>query len=95
MHSIDSIRAAVYNTVKDYPIKRVDLFGSYASGTANDDSDIDILVEFSETPISLFKISGFQQALSDLLNMEVDVVEAPLQPDSMLIIDRTVCLYGS
>jgi len=55
---------------------------------------VDVLVEFSESPISLFKISGFQATLSELLQVDVDVVEAPLAPDSMLRIDRTVCVYG-
>lgn len=92
--SIETIRNAVSQAAMQYPIKRVDLFGSYANGLANENSDVDVLVEFSESPISLFKISGFQATLSELLQMDVDVVEAPLAPDSMLHIDRTVRVYG-
>ena len=95
LKSIETIRRAVSEAALNYPIKRVDLFGSYANGLANEDSDVDFLVEFSESPISLFKISGFQMTLSELLQMEVDIIEAPLAPDSMLTIDRTVCVYGS
>lgn len=94
MQSIETIRSAVSQAAMHYPIKRVDLFGSYASGLAKEDSDVDFLVEFSESPISLFKISGFQATLSELLQMDVDVVEAPLASDSMLHIDRTVHVYG-
>ena len=95
MKSIETIRRVVSEAALHYPVKRVDLFGSYANGLANENSDVDLLVEFSESPISLFKISGFQATVSELLQMEVDIVEAPLSPDSMLTIDRTVCVYGS
>lgn len=95
MQSIENIRKAVSKAAMQYPVKRVDLFGSYANGQAREDSDLDFLVEFSESPISLFKISGFQVLLSELLQTEVDVVEAPLAADSMLQIDRMVHVYGS
>lgn len=95
MQSIENIRNAVSQAAMQYPVKRVDLFGSYANGQARDDSDLDFLVEFKESPISLFKISGLQVLLSELLQTEVDVVEAPLAADSMLQIDRTVHVYGS
>ena len=95
MQSIENIRNAVSQAAMQYPVKRVDLFGSYANGQAREDSDLDFLVEFKESPISLFKISGLQVLLSELLQTEVDVVEAPLAADSMLQIDRTVHVYGS
>lgn len=94
MKSMDAIRSAVSEAAMHYPVKRVDLFGSYANGLAKEDSDVDFLVEFSESPISLFKISGFQATLAELLQMNVNVVEAPLAPDSLLHIDRTVRVYG-
>ena len=94
MKNMDAIRSAVSEAAMHYPVKRVDLFGSYANGLAKEDSDVDFLVEFSESPISLFKISGFQATLAELLQMNVDVVEAPLAPDSLLHIDRTVHVYG-
>ncbi len=95
MQSIETIRKAVSQAAMQYPVKRVDLFGSYANGSAREGSDVDVLVEFSESPISLFKISGFQVMLSELLQTDVDVVEVPLAADSMLHIDRTVRVYGS
>ncbi|MCL1999258.1 MAG: nucleotidyltransferase domain-containing protein [Turicibacter sp.] len=35
--------------LEKYPVKRAGLFGSYARGEQNEDSDIDILLEFSES----------------------------------------------
>lgn len=95
MQTIETIKLAVKQAAEQYPVKRVELFGSYANGLADENSDVDVLVEFSESPVSLFKISGFQATLSELLQMDVDVVEAPLPDDSLLRIDRRVCVYGA
>ena len=37
---------------KQYGIKRIALFGSYAKGEQNDSSDIDVLVEFMEDAVT-------------------------------------------
>ena len=44
MTAISSIQEAVRQIAPRYPIKRVMLFGSYANGSANADSDVDVLV---------------------------------------------------
>lgn len=95
MCSLEQIHDAVQQAARLYPLKRVELFGSYADGSARENSDVDLLVEFSETPISLFKICGLQETLSELLDREVDVVEAPLRSGSELRIERKVCVYGA
>jgi len=45
----------------------VSYFGSYADGNATDESDLDILVEFKETPVSLLSIIGVKYDLEKLL----------------------------
>ena len=95
MPTIDMIRQAVRAAATKYPVKRVDLFGSYANGTADEDSDVDFLVEFSENPTSLIHIFGFQETLSELLKLDVDIVKLPRKPDDGLTIDRTVHIYGA
>ena len=95
MLTIDEIQSAVREAAAQYPVKRVELFGSYANGTATEKSDLDFLVEFTQFPISLFEICGFQETLSELLDTEVDVVDLPLHNDSELIIDKRVCVYES
>ena len=95
MCSLEQIHSAVRQAAQLYPLKRVDLFGSYAEGCARESSDVDLLVEFSETPVSLFKICGLQETLSELLELPVDVVEAPLRSDSELCAARKVCVYGA
>ena len=51
----------------------VRVFGSVANGTADDNSDIDFLVDL-EKGRSLFDLGGLLMDLQQLLNRKVDVV---------------------
>ena len=95
MLTLEMIRQAVRQAAAEYPVKRVELFGSYANGTADADSDVDILVEFSENPTLLLHICGLRETLSELLQTDVDIVKLPRRHDDGLTIDRTVHLYGA
>ena len=55
-----------------YPIRALGLFGSVARGEARQDSDIDILVEFSQ-PVG-FEIVDLSMELEALLEHPVDLV---------------------
>lgn len=57
---------------RDY-IQSISLFGSYLHGTANKDSDIDLLFKMRKT-IGLFKIGGIQYRLEQKLGRKVDFV---------------------
>lgn len=48
MLTIDNIKQAVTKIGKKYGIKSAYLFGSYARGEANENSDIDIIIERGE-----------------------------------------------
>ncbi len=56
-----------------YRVASLGLFGSYLRGTQRSDSDLDILVSFSETP-SLLRLIELENHLSDLLGVKVDLV---------------------
>jgi len=56
-----------------YKVKELGIFGSYVRGEENEESDLDILVEFYETP-SLLKFINLENYLSDLLGRKVDLV---------------------
>ena len=56
----------------EYGVKRIGIFGSYAKGLQQDDSDIDILVEF-EKPIGL-KFVEFGEYLEELLGKKTDIL---------------------
>lgn len=58
---------------KDFKIKRLGLFGSYVRGEQKRTSDVDILVEFSQTP-GLFDFIRIENNLSEILKKRVDLV---------------------
>ncbi len=55
-----------------YNVERLSLFGSVARGEARGDSDVDLLVEFSQ-PVGLFQFIELQQWLESLLGCRVDL----------------------
>lgn len=63
-----------------YCIQELAVFGSYRRGESRSDSDLDILVSFSEPP-SLIEFIRLEQILADRLGVEVDLVmEDALKP---------------
>jgi len=58
-----------------YGIVTMWLFGSYVHGRNSKRSDLDVLVEFDNRPMSLFDFIEIQQYLSSLLRIKVDLVE--------------------
>ena len=57
----------------DYRVESMGIFGSFLHGTERPDSDLDILVSFSEKP-SLFRLIDLENQLSDWLEVKVDLV---------------------
>ena len=56
------------------PVKKAYLFGSYARNNADENSDVDILVELDHsTPIGM-QFFTYADELQDLLQKKVDVV---------------------
>ncbi|MDI6619613.1 MAG: nucleotidyltransferase domain-containing protein [Clostridiales bacterium] len=93
MITIEQIKHEVQEAAKEYPIKKVELFGSYAEGTHTDKSDIDILVEFSTSAISLLTLAALKYKLEERFKKEVDVVHGPLEKDSLLNIKKVIPVY--
>ena len=47
-HSLDYIRQVVAEYFADKPVKRVQVFGSYARGEATAESDLDLILEMAQ-----------------------------------------------
>ena len=100
-YTLDEVRdrvvaaAEAYNS--DAPaearIKCVTLFGSYAENAADDDSDVDLLVTFSSSVVSLLTLARVLEVMEHGLGLSVDVVQDPLPDDALLEIRRRVPLY--
>ncbi|KKS39519.1 MAG: polymerase beta domain protein region protein [Candidatus Kuenenbacteria bacterium GW2011_GWA2_42_15] len=65
-------------------IKKVSLFGSYLHGAAKDDSDVDLLVEFSDG-VSFFDLLDIEHSIGKDLGKKVDLVT----PDALSKYFRT------
>jgi uncharacterized protein len=63
-----------------FGVARLSLFGSFARDEGREDSDVDLLVEFSR-PIGLFEFVRLQRQLGELVGHQVDLVTpATLKP---------------
>ena len=91
---IEDIKSIVEPIAKAYNIKKVDLFGSYATGEKNKKSDVDLLIDFDDPSMSLFKLFRVQREFEKVLGKKVDLVEMPIPKHSFLVIDKVVPLYG-
>lgn len=67
--------AAHKDELRDMGVRSLSLFGSYARDEANENSDVDLLVEFDGRPIGLFEYAGIQLQLQEWLGVsKVDLV---------------------
>ena len=62
--------------LKTYGVEEIGVFGSFARGDNDADSDIDISVELNheKVAVGLFEFAGMQFYLEDLLGRKVDLV---------------------
>jgi predicted nucleotidyltransferase len=75
------LRASLPDLITRYQIVSLGIFGSYVRGEERPDSDLDLLVEFSEPP-TLFGFIRLENELNALLGIKVDLVmKSALKPD--------------
>ncbi len=67
---------------KNYHVKEIGLFGSYARNEAHKDSDIDIFVKMEP---SLFKMIRLKQQIEEDLNRQVDLIREHKQIKPFLL----------
>lgn len=71
--TIKQIKEKIKPVMKKHGINNVYLFGSYARGEANSNSDVDIYCDRGDVQ-TLFEAVGFENELADALGKKVDVV---------------------
>ena len=92
--TIDNIRDIVHTIVQKYPISKVILFGSRAEGTNDENSDVDLAIEFY-APETLITLANLRYELEDALKLDVDVIHGPITNDDMIEIGKEVVLYAA
>ena len=95
MLTVQQIADSVTIASREYPLRKVELFGSYANGSNTPQSDVDLLVEFSQPKVSLLTLCALKMRMEELLGSGVDIVHGPLPDGCLLEIDRRIPLYGA
>lgn len=92
---IHEIKNAVATLGSQYGAERIYLFGSYARGEANLDSDVDLRIDKGKIR-GLFALSGLRLALEDQLGRKVDLLASNSLDDEFLsrIRSEEVLLYA-
>lgn len=92
--TIDILRNSVLTIVNDYPIKKITLFGSRAMGTDHENSDVDLIIEFSSS-VSLLTLSMIKLKLEEILKVSVDIIHGPIEESDLIEIGKVVELYAA
>jgi predicted nucleotidyltransferase len=69
----EKIESTLVAILGKYGVRKIGLFGSYAHGEEEADSDLDVLVEFAETK-SLLALVRIERELSEHLGIKVDLL---------------------
>ena len=60
--------------MEKFKVSELGIFGSYVKGKQNEDSDVDMLVKFSEAQ-TLFDLIEIEDLLSEKIGISVDLIE--------------------
>ena len=74
-HCVALLRQHLPALWEHYGVCFMGVFGSYVRGEQRRSSDLDILVEFDDRPLTLLQFIDLEHYLSDLLEVKVDLVE--------------------
>ena len=85
--TINDIKKLTEPIFKEYGVEKAYVFGSYARGDYNENSDIDIIIS-SKNIRSLLIIGAILEALKLVLQKEVDLIEEECFEDDMDEIDQ-------
>lgn len=74
LQEIKNILAKEKNFLKEqYRVGQISIFGSFVRGEQKENSDLDLLVSFTE-PVSLLDIAKLEAYLSSRLGIKIDIV---------------------
>ena len=96
IYTIEEIKNIAIPIVSEYGIAKLSIFGSYACGEANDDSDLDFLIDKGDLR-GLIQYFSLIQKLEDAFNCHVDLITtgcsdreflSRIQDEELLIYER-------
>lgn len=74
--TINHIKEVIADYFAARPVKKVWLFGSYARGDADENSDVDVLVDIDYMPGIAAEYFTWNEDLRQRLNKNIDIVSA-------------------
>ena len=83
VYTIEEIRAKAVPIAKKYGVKKLSLFGSYARGEADAQSDLDFMYD-SINSDEAFAYFGFVQSLEDEFGCHIDLVNDEISDKKFL-----------
>ena len=78
--ALDSHRQRIKDIVESHRARNARVFGSVLRGTDDDSSDLDLLVDATES-MTLFDLGAIQYEVSELLGVGVDVLTPGALPE--------------
>ncbi len=93
-YTIDELKEKTIPIAEHYGIRSMSIFGSYARGEADENSDVDLLVDKGELR-GLIQYFAFVHELEKKLQCHVDVVTTGIQDQNFLesIAKERILLY--
>ena len=74
IYTIDELIKRIAPVAEKYKLNAVYLFGSYARGTATEDSDVDLLVDLYDSSVYESKMKGLYEDFHRAINKKIDLV---------------------
>ena len=94
IYTMDEISNLVTPVAKRYGVERIYVFGSYAKGTADEDSDVDFLIYPGK--VKGLRYGELYTELTETLGKEIDLVSNKVDKNVMDSISRyMVPVYAS
>ena len=97
IYSINEIKEKLNDLVQNTEVSEIILFGSYAKNTANENSDIDLVID-SNGKLMGFKLFSLISKIEELFNKNVDAFEkSEIIKNSSIekeIMNTGVTIYG-
>ncbi len=83
--SVEQIKEKTIPILRNYPVDKAILFGSYAKGEATNKSDTDLYID-TNGELRGLDFVGLLEILVDALGADIDLIDkSHIEPDSLII----------
>lgn len=96
IYTLEEIARRIRPVAEKYRLRAVYVFGSYARGEAREDSDVDLLVDATDSGLVGWEYGGLYNDLAEALGKEVDMITVatlnqPIRHESDRYFRENIC----